>query len=239
LTKHEENPGNGKPPSISVIIPTLNEEESIETCLRSVRNQTVYDFELILSDGESDDKTVEASRRYVDKIIVSSNRGIGTQQNLGAKFAEGGILVFIHADTIVGERLLEEISGATNDGYIGGGCVVKTVGEGYKCKLFDEAIKLINVILNPFNILCTGEVLFFRKDVFMKNEGFRDVFFEDADMLLRARDDGKLKLLKSTVVTSGRRFREGFWKKMIFEWVPYAILTLLGRPRKMKYIPAR
>jgi len=239
LTKREENLRNGKPPSISVIIPTLNEEESIETCLRSVRSQTVSDFELILSDGESDDKTVDASRRYVDKIIVSSNRGIGTQQNLGAKFAEGEVLVFIHADTIVGESLLEEISGATNDGYIGGGCVVRTVGEGYKCKLFDEAIKLINVILNPFNILCTGEVLFFRKDVFMKNEGFRDVFFEDADMLLRARDDGKLKLLKSTVVTSGRRFREGFWKKMIFEWVPYAILTLLGRPRRMKYIPAR
>jgi len=239
LTEREEDLRNGKTPSISVIVPTLNEEENIETCLKSVRNQKVSDFELILSDGESDDKTVEASRRYVDKIIVSSNRGIGTQQNLGARFAEGGILVFIHADTIVGERLLEEISGATNDGYIGGGCVVKTVGEGYKCKLFDEAIKLINVILNPFNILCTGEVLFFRKDVFMKNGGFRDVFFEDADMLLRVRNDGKLKLLKSTVVTSGRRFREGFWKKMIFEWMPYAILTLLGRPRKMKYVPAR
>jgi len=239
LTKREENLRNGKPPSISVIVPTLNEEESIETCLKSVRNQKVSDFELILSDGESNDKTVEASRRYVDKIIVSSNRGIGTQQNLGAKFAEGEILVFIHADTVVGESLLEEISGATNDGYIGGGCVVKTVGEGYKCKLFDKAIKLINVILNRFNILCTGEVLFFRKDVFMKNEGFRDVFFEDVDMLLRVRNNGKLKLLKSTVVTSGRRFREGFWKKMIFEWMPYAILTMLGRPRKMKYIPAR
>jgi len=239
LTKREENLRNGKPPSISVIVPTLNEEESIETCLRSVRNQKVSDFELILSDGESDDKTVEASRRYVDKIIVSSNRGIGAQQNLGAKFAEGEILVFIHADTIVGESLLEEISGATNDGYIGGGCVVKTIGEGYKCKLFNEAIKLINVILNHFNIICTGEVLFFRKDVFMKNKGFRDVFFEDADMLLRVRNDGKLKLLKSTVVTSGRRFRKGFWKKMIFEWMPYAILTLLGRPRKMKYILAR
>jgi len=238
LTKREDL-RNGKPPSISVIVPTLNEEESIETCLSSVRNQTVSDFELILSDGESNDKTVETSRRYVDKIVVSSNRGIGTQQNLGAKFAEGEVLVFIHADTIVGESLLEEVSGATNDGYIGGGCVVKTVGEGYKCKLFDEAIKLINVILNPFNILCTGEVLFFRKDVFMKNNGFKDVFFEDADMLLRARNDGKLKLLKSTVVTSGRRFREGFWKKMIFEWMPYAILTLLGRPRKMKYVPAR
>ena len=239
MTKREENLRNGKPPSISVIVPTLNEEESIETCLKSVRNQKVSDFELILSDGESNDKTVEASRRYVDKIIVSSNRGIGTQQNLGAKFAEGEILVFIHADTVVGESLLEEISGATNDGYIGGGCVVKTVGEGYKCKLFDETIKLINMILNSFNIICTGEVLFFRKDVVMKNEGFRDVFFEDADMLLRARNDGKLKLLKSTVVTSGRRFREGFWKKMIFEWMLYAILTLLGRPRKMKYILAR
>jgi len=239
LTKREENLRNWKPPSISVIVPTLNEEESIETCLKSVRSQTVSDFELILSDGESNDKTVEASRRYVDKIIVSSNRGIGTQQNLGAKFAEGEILVFIHADTVVGEGLFEEISGATSDGYVGGGCVVKTVGEGYKCKLFDEAIKLINVILNHFNIISTGEVLFFRKDVFMKNGGFRDVFFEDADVLLRARNDGKLKLLKSTVVTSGRRFREGFWKKMIFEWMPYAILTLIGRPRKMKYIPAR
>jgi len=239
LTTREENLRNERPPSISVIVPTLNEEKTIKTCIRGARNQTISDFELILSDGESNDKTVEISRRYVDKVIVSSNRGIGTQQNLGAKFAEGNVLVFIHADTVVGESLLEEISEATNNGYIGGGCVVKTIGEDYKCKLFDRTIRLINMILNHFNIICTGEVLFFRKNVFMKNDGFRDVFFEDADMLLRTRNDGRLKLLNSTVVTSGRRFRENFWKKMIFEWMPYAFLTLFGRPRKMKYVPAR
>lgn len=239
MTTREENLRNERPPSISVIVPTLNEEKNIETCLRSVRNQTISDFELILSDGESNDKTVEISRRYVDKVIVSSNRGIRMQQNLGAKFAEGDVLVFIHADTVVGESLLEEISETTNYGYIGGGCVVKTIGEGYKYKIFNKAIKLINLILNHFNIICTGEALFFRKSVFMKNDGFRDVFFEDADMLLRTRTDGRLKLLNSTVVTSGRRFRENFWKKMIFEWVPYAFLTLFGRPRKMKYVPAR
>jgi len=239
LTTHEGNLRNERVPSISVIIPTLNEEKSIERCLISVRNQTISDFELILSDGESDDETVEISRRHVDKIILSSNRGIGAQQNLGAKFAEGDVLVFIHADTVVGESLLEEISEAMNKGYIGGGCVVKTVGEDYKCKLFDKTIKVINIILNHFNIICTGEVLFFRKNVFMKNDGFRDVFFEDADVLLRTRNDGRLKLLNSTVVTSGRRFGESFWKRMIFEWVPYAFLTLFGRPRKMKYVPAR
>ena len=62
---------------VSVIIPALNEEEKIEDCLRSLRNQTLGDFELIVVDGVSTNMTVEIARRIVDRVILAPGSKIG------------------------------------------------------------------------------------------------------------------------------------------------------------------
>jgi glycosyltransferase involved in cell wall biosynthesis len=99
-----------KNPKISVIIPTLNEEKYVEKTLLSLKAQTIkLPYEIIVSDGNSKDKTVEIAKRYANKIVICNKRGVALGRNLGAKYADGEILVFVDADTILLPNTLEEV----------------------------------------------------------------------------------------------------------------------------------
>jgi len=82
------------PPLISVIIPTLNEEQNIAAVIEGVR--IAGDCEIIVVDGGSADQTVELAKNS-DKVIVAP-QGRASQQNAGAAVASGEILIFLHAD---------------------------------------------------------------------------------------------------------------------------------------------
>jgi len=70
---------------ISVIVPTFNEEKYIEATLKSIKNQkTDLEYEIIVSDCKSQDKTVSISRKYADKIVSTSKRTIASGRNNGA-----------------------------------------------------------------------------------------------------------------------------------------------------------
>jgi glycosyltransferase involved in cell wall biosynthesis len=95
---------------ISVIIPALNEEKYLPKCLESLSRQSRKNqFEIIVVDGGSTDRTVEIAEEYVHKVIVKPSP-VGVARNLGAKHAEGKILAFIDADTIACESWTEEIA---------------------------------------------------------------------------------------------------------------------------------
>ena len=58
-------------PSISIIIPTLNEEKYIERCLKSLKNQSFRNFEIIVSDSYSTDDTVKIAKKYGAKVVLT------------------------------------------------------------------------------------------------------------------------------------------------------------------------
>jgi rSAM/selenodomain-associated transferase 2 len=93
----------------SIIIPTLNEEKNILSCLSALqplRNEC----EIIVVDGESIDNTQILASPLANKVITSAkNRSI--QMNKGAGQATGDVMIFLHADTILPEnslRLIEQ-----------------------------------------------------------------------------------------------------------------------------------
>jgi glycosyltransferase involved in cell wall biosynthesis len=93
-----------KEPSVSIIVPTFNEENNIEKCLKSLKSLNFSNFEIILSDGGSTDKTVEIAKPYADKIIVEKELpegwvGKNYGCHLGAEVAKGELLLFTDADT--------------------------------------------------------------------------------------------------------------------------------------------
>ncbi|NHJ38479.1 MAG: glycosyltransferase, partial [Asgard group archaeon] len=93
-----------KEPFVSIIVPTYNEENNIEKCLKSLKALNHSNFEIILSDGGSVDKTVELAKQYADKIIVKNKipeGWIGKNYgcHLGFEEAKGEILLFTDADT--------------------------------------------------------------------------------------------------------------------------------------------
>ena len=90
---------------ISVIIPTYNEESVILDCLTSLAKQTYKDYEIIVVDDGSTDKTLEIVKNV--KILQQKHLGPGAGRNLGAKSAKGDILVFVDADMTFDENFLK------------------------------------------------------------------------------------------------------------------------------------
>lgn len=98
---------------ISIIIPTYNEENVIEECLKSLSKQSLKDFEVILVDDGSSDSTLSkvkiltSSLNYHLKVIQGKHEGAGASRNLGAKYAKGQILVFVDADMTFDKNFLK------------------------------------------------------------------------------------------------------------------------------------
>lgn len=103
-----------KKPFFSVIIPALNEEKYLPKLLADLAKQTSKDFEVIVIDGHSTDKTVEKAKSFKNKlpsltILSSTVRNVSVQRNMGAKKATGQYLLFNDADNNLPEYFLEGV----------------------------------------------------------------------------------------------------------------------------------
>src|SRR5260370_32268434 len=105
---------------ISVIIPTLNEEHSLPPLLDAISRQEV-DYEVIVVDGGSQDRTLAIARHYGARIFVSAP-GRGSGIRLGVEQSRGGVLYFLHADSTLLPGALHRIDEvlSTSDAIIGG-----------------------------------------------------------------------------------------------------------------------
>lgn len=97
----------------SICIPALNEEHYIGRLLDGLAKQTYKNFEVVLVEGNSDDKTVEVAKKFNNKLNLRiysvKKRNQSYQRNLAAKKAKYPNLIFLDADAQVGKKFLETI----------------------------------------------------------------------------------------------------------------------------------
>jgi glycosyltransferase involved in cell wall biosynthesis len=103
-----------KAPFFSIVIPCLNEEKSLPLLLKDLQNQTLQDFEVIVVDGQSKDKTVEYTNKFKKvlpslTILSSKIRNVSVQRNLGGKAGKGTYLLFNDADNRLPQHFLEGV----------------------------------------------------------------------------------------------------------------------------------
>lgn len=101
--------------SISVIIPTYNEEKVIVHCLESLGDQTYKNFEIIIVDDGSKDNTLQIAKnikRLIPevKVLKQKHKGPGAARNHGVKQAKGEILVFIDADMTFDDDFIKKLT---------------------------------------------------------------------------------------------------------------------------------
>ncbi len=103
-------------PLVSVIIPVKNAERTIDSCLYAIKKSNYKNFELIVVNDNSVDKSVEIARKYNCKILkVENGQGANYARNLGGKSASGEILIFIDSDIVVQKDTIEKIVDTLQD----------------------------------------------------------------------------------------------------------------------------
>ncbi len=208
-------------PLFSVVIPTLNEEKYIDKILHDLQRQTWKDFELVLVDAQSTDKTRErvntVKKDYPTTIIESTIKNLSHQRNIGAKKALGEYLFFIDADNSIPNNFLKKthefILKKTPDAII-----PQVVPENNT--LFDQISYplsrfLVKISLFTPRSFSTGGNIVISSKSFKKTHGFDEHVFigEDHDIIRQLKElKQDIKLMTDThVVFSTRRFeKEGY-----------------------------
>lgn len=202
----------------SIIVPTLNERSYLPKLLGCLNHQIDKDFEVIVVDGKSEDKTVEKVLQFKDKlprlnVIESAIRNVSTQRNLGAKAARGKWLVFLDADVLLPVNFLSHIHSEilTNNVRF-----MTAWMEPDSTKRADKALVLIaNLIIEAAALtdkpMVGGACIVIRKDTFRAAGGFRPdlKISEDHDLAQRVKQLGYgLRICRSLkYVASLRRLR--------------------------------
>lgn len=216
---------------ISVIVPTLNEEANIGCCIRNVRAEGAG-IEVVVSDGGSSDKTVEAAYRSGADRVVRGKTGRGPQMNAGAADATGDILVFLHADTRLEPGWRGELITAIEDGAPGGAFAFSIENPGFKYRLTEIWVRLRCGI---FRLPYGDQAIFMRRDVFEALGGYRDIpLMEDVELIGRMKKKGRITILKKRAFTHDRRWEESGWLRTSLLNQVIMILYRLGvHPRRL------
>ena len=94
--------------TLSIVIPTLNEEKYLSFLLGSIKKQNFQDFEVIVADANSEDKTIEVAKKENCKIVLSGGRLPAKEKNKGALSAKGDVILFLDADIVLPDNFLRD-----------------------------------------------------------------------------------------------------------------------------------
>jgi len=214
---------------ISVIIPTLNEEDVIKKTLQGLAK--VPGIEIIVSDGGSTDKTVNLCKQFAR--VINSEPGRGCQMNAGAKEASGDILLFLHADTLLPENWKDKIISAMSNEIIVGGAFSLSIDSG---RLSHKIISATANIRSRISGIQYGDQgIFVRRSVFEEIGGFKDIpIMEDVDLMRRLKKVGTVVMLRDKVRTSARRWeKEGVIYTTLRNWLLISLYYMGVSPERL------
>jgi glycosyltransferase involved in cell wall biosynthesis len=227
---------------ISFVIPTLNEIKTIETTLQ---NLTRYagPHEIIVSDGNSTDGTIELCREYADKVIVydrPERQTIALARNMGAAEATGDYVVFLDADVIIPD--VNAFFGTALEVFSDRPGLVALTG---KYRVLDDQrtwsdSAMFTLLGLQFwfqnNVLgiggSGGEFQMISAHQFRRVGGFNPTLTaaEDMDLFRRLSKVGRTRFENGlTVYHTGRRAHAVGWRKLVLEWGANSVSVFLFR----------
>ena len=224
---------------LSIVIPTWNEESYLSKLLDCIKRQTYKNYEVIVVDGNSKDKTRKIAKNYGCKVIqepknIESNPGMA--RNLGAKIAKGDILLFLNADIELDKDFLHKALNELKERNLDiAGAYVTPISNRFIDKVILGAFNFIVSITQSFYPNACGDCIFCKKWLHKKVNGFDETILlgEDLDYMQRCGKYGKFRILKSThTYFSMRRFdNEGRLKVVIRHILSATYRLFVGQVR--------
>ena len=192
---------------LSVIIPTLNEAETLPRTLDAlaVAANGGSACEVIVVDGGSTDETLHEARARNCVCLLSARAQRAAQMNAGAARARGAILLFLHADTRLPSGASDRVAAA---------CARPDVVGGGFARRYDSPSRWLRLTCwlaaqrnRWFGWHLGDQAIFVRRSVFERLGGFRELdTFEDVDFSHRLGREGRVVTLHPPVISSARRF---------------------------------
>lgn len=213
--------------NISVVIPCLNEEESIGRLVHYLIDTDTNNqiLEVLVVDGGSTDRTVEAAELAGAMVVVhSQQRGRAVQMNRGASETKGDILYFVHADSFPPASYANDIVRAVASGYLSG-CYRLAFDRKHWFLRLSCWFTRFN-----WNIFRFGDQsLFVSRHVFIQAGGFEQgvIVMEDQEIIARIRRLCDFRVLDNCITTSARKYESnGIFRLQAIFFVILALYKL-------------
>jgi rSAM/selenodomain-associated transferase 2 len=176
------------------------------------------DWEVIVVDGKSTDQTARIAAQC-EATVVSCTPGRGRQMNAGAAVAQGGTLLFLHADTVLPVGFSDSVAEVLDR--------PRTSAGAFRLKIdsdrrgFSVAERLVQYRSRFLQMPYGDQAIFLRTSMFRRVGGFPDwPNMEDFELMLRLRRLGRVRIASSAVVTSGRRWiRHGLGRTTLWNQI--------------------
>ena len=210
---------------ISVVVPVLDEAETLAQALLPLQPVRGRDVEVIVVDGGSRDGTRCVAHPLCDRIL-DAPRGRARQMNAGAAAASGRVLLFLHADTRLPSGWVPMVRDALgNRGREWGRFDVRLDGAHPMLRIVEYAM---NLRARLSGIATGDQAIFVTRNAFRQAGGFPDiVLMEDVALSRALRMRSRPACLHAAVITSSRRWeRNGIARTIVLMWrlrIEYAL----------------
>ncbi len=220
------------PPTLTVVIPTLNESERLPDLLGALERQTRRPDQIVIADAGSTDDTRAVAEQHGAQVVDGGKPAAG--RNAGARVATGELLLFLDADDELDDDFIASAVGEFEARGLGVATTFVDPIEREARNVF--ACEVVNMYLDVMQYVsphAPGFCILIRREVHEAIGGFDEtvVLAEDHDYVQRAAEQASFRILHDCMVrTSMRRIEKEGLVRLAFKYLYCELYVVTGRP---------